>query len=242
MSQDWRITTGPEDYFRNEQKKLAMDQRRPVIRRAADLVGPGIGASAVRITDFNDVLATFNGYFSAFGGAGGAANSPIPTGAAVPLVGYTFMDSEFGGVQTFTNLEASVEYRRSFTRAPSAPDTLTWSTWTKTFVGGPVGQQLLSHSGTGGTLTYEVISGQVFVECAINIAMANGATVTVLDVANAIPAIYRPRNSLNLQQGWVNVGNRSASIQRFANGSITANQFTGSAAAQLQFSYSYVMQ
>ena len=121
--QNWRIETDAEDYFRSQKKQLQVADRRPVIRRASDLVGPGIAATAVRITDFNDLLATYNGFFSS---AAGAVNAPTP---GEPYAGTVTSDAELGGVQMFTNLSTGVVYRRVFNRNPYDASTLYWGTW-----------------------------------------------------------------------------------------------------------------
>jgi len=121
---NWRIETNSEDYFGQQKKKAQVADRRPVIRKASDLVGPGIGASAVRLTDLNDVVATYNGYFSA---GLGADNSPDPTADA--LVGWVTTDSEFGGGQFFMRLSDGVVFTRTFLRAPWSPSSIIWGTW-----------------------------------------------------------------------------------------------------------------
>lgn len=67
-SQNWRTDTNAQDYFTHQKKQIQVSDRRPVIRRASDLVGPGIGASAIRISDFNDLSVLYNGYYSAVPG------------------------------------------------------------------------------------------------------------------------------------------------------------------------------
>ena len=68
--QNWRMDgeTGVDagDYFLRQKKQGELADRRPVIRRASDLVGPGIAATAVRITDFDNVLAMWSSRVSAF--------------------------------------------------------------------------------------------------------------------------------------------------------------------------------
>lgn len=123
MSEDWRIETNGVDYLRGQQKRVAIEQRRPVIRKASDLVGPGIGATATVITDYNDVLATFNGYYSSEAGALYAPNS------TEAFVGSVVMDSTLGGVQTFTSLSTGVEYRRTFIRNPSDESSISFGAW-----------------------------------------------------------------------------------------------------------------
>jgi microcystin-dependent protein len=121
--QDWRITTDSDDYFQGQKKQGQNNNRRPQITKAADLVGPGIGLYCTRITDFDNLLATFNGYFSA---DVAAANAPNDTSQ---FVGQVVSDEVIGGTQIFTDMVDGVEYRRLFRRAPEAPDYLTWTEW-----------------------------------------------------------------------------------------------------------------
>lgn len=121
--ENWRIPVTGADYLLHQKKTLEVADRRPVIRQASDLVGPGISGNAVRITDFDDLLATFNGYYSAAAGANGAPDD------SEPFVGYVISDAELGGRQVFTGLVSGNEYSRTFTRSPTDPETLGWSNW-----------------------------------------------------------------------------------------------------------------
>lgn len=122
-AQNWREEVTATDYFAHRQKQLNLNDRRPQVRRASDIVGPGIGAQAVRITNFNDRLATFNGFFSA------EANAMAgPTGDEAH-VGFVSSDSELGGVQMFYGVESGTRYRRVFTRKTYAPDSILWGSW-----------------------------------------------------------------------------------------------------------------
>lgn len=120
---NWREDTTAETYFGHQQKQVSLADRRPVIRTSSDLVGPGISASAVRITDYNDLLATFNGYYSS---EAGAANAPT---AVEPFVGMIISDSTMGGRQEFTGLTSGIEYTRTFTRSPVDAEALGWTRW-----------------------------------------------------------------------------------------------------------------
>lgn len=123
MSDSGRIGVNAEDYFLDNQKKLNLSDRRPVTRRASDLVGPGISGHAVRVTDWSDLLATFNGFFSSAPNANGAPN------ATHVFVGYVVSDDELGGIQNLTSLNSNAVFQRTFTRNPSDPTVLYWSTW-----------------------------------------------------------------------------------------------------------------
>lgn len=134
MSQNWRLTgeagTDAGDYFGHQKKQVALEQRRPVVKSASDLgLGPGISASAVRITDYNDILATFNGYYSSAPGALAAPDAHKPLDQRESFIGQTLSDAELGGRQVFTGLTSGVEYVRTFTRSPSDPLSLGWGAW-----------------------------------------------------------------------------------------------------------------
>lgn len=122
-SQNWRTEVDASDYFGHQKKRVELEQRRPVVSRASDLVGPGIGESAIRITDFNELLATFNGYYSS---APGAYNAPTDSEA---FIGTTVSDPVLGGRQTFTGLTSGYEYARTFVRSPTDPTSLSWGIW-----------------------------------------------------------------------------------------------------------------
>lgn len=136
--QNWRTEVNAPDYFGHQKKQAAVENRRPVIRKPSDLVGPGIAATAVAITDFNDTLATFNGFFSA---VTGTTNAPT---SGEDYVGVVTSDSELGGAQTFYGLTSGDTYRRVFTRNPSDPTTLYWGAWT-----------IFGSGGGGGSLTVQ---------------------------------------------------------------------------------------
>ena len=121
--QNWRTDVDAGDYFLHQKKQLQIADRRPVIRRASDIVGPGIGEAAYRLTDLNDPIALFNGYYSTAAGAGGA---PTPD---EPFIGYVVSDATLAGVQVFTGLISGTEYRRTFTRDAVSPDVILWGVW-----------------------------------------------------------------------------------------------------------------
>lgn len=142
-SENWRFPTDAATYLGAQKKRSELEARRPIIRRAADLVGPGIGGSAVPITDFDDTLALFDGYYSSGNLAGavaadgrGARNGPDPeVGGAFagydfnPYVGTTVMDDVLGGHQRFINVVSGNIYTRNFLRNPSDPNSVTFGLW-----------------------------------------------------------------------------------------------------------------
>jgi hypothetical protein len=126
-SQNWRQETDAVTFFGNQKKRAEIESRRPVIHKASDLAGPGIRPTATRITDFNDLLARYNGFFSALPDA---ANAP-PSTAAAPFgfVGTVASDDTLGGVQLFTDLATGDLYQRRFLRSEFDPTAITWFDW-----------------------------------------------------------------------------------------------------------------
>lgn len=121
---NWRTETNGADYFGNQKKRAELADRRPVPRKPSDIgLGPGISANAVRITDFNDTLATYDGFFSA---GAGALNAPTVDDE---FVGSVTSDSTLGGVQLFTALATEILYKRVFQRNPADPSTIYWGDW-----------------------------------------------------------------------------------------------------------------
>ena len=123
MSDNWRTEIDAEDYFGHQQKKLNLADRRPVIQHASDLVGPAIKEHAVTLTNFNNSLATYNGFFVA---PFGAVNGPTGDG---PFFGTVVADAEFGGYQSFTRRDDGQEWVRTFARNPTNPRQVTWGSW-----------------------------------------------------------------------------------------------------------------
>lgn len=127
---NWRPEIDAEDYFGHQKKRLSLADRRPVIRTAADLVGPGVNSFCTRIENFSDPIATYNGWFSALADT---PNAPLPE---IPFVGYVISDAEegMGGVQRFTAMETyssvhllGTQYQRLFYRRTGG--VIHWMTW-----------------------------------------------------------------------------------------------------------------
>lgn len=127
--QNWRTDIDAADYFLHQKKKMAVADRRPVIRRASDLVGPGIAEGAVRLGDFNDPLATFNGFYSAVPGALNAPDAQMPLHEREDFIGQVVSDSALGGRQVFTGLATGIEFSRTFRRSPTDPSAIAWGAW-----------------------------------------------------------------------------------------------------------------
>lgn len=125
-SQDWPIPQGIGDFLGQQNKRLSQEERRPQVRKASDLLGPGFAPFAVAVDDLNGDVAAFNGLFIV---PPGTPNSPDP---AKWWVGETIANEVNGGSQrfsTFQTLDAPhMTMMRGFSYAPDSPQRF-YSAW-----------------------------------------------------------------------------------------------------------------
>ena len=131
---NWRPEVDAADFFGNQKKRNQFEDRRPAPKKPGDIpgMGPGIAGAAVRVTNYNDYLATFNGFYSSIRALGGPR--PEVSGADVGYdthryVGITVSDAVLGGVQRITDIDSGEEFSRRFIRTSGDADFLTWSPW-----------------------------------------------------------------------------------------------------------------
>ena len=119
-----------QDWMNDAQRRMAAQERRRHISTAAELLGPGVAPQAVRVTDWNDEVFAFNGFYYC---ETGALNSPDDTKA---WIGYSLADPDGNGVQILwtyvtvaTDLGTWTPVRKA--RAFATPDgsTRLFSTW-----------------------------------------------------------------------------------------------------------------
>jgi hypothetical protein len=72
----WRTPQDAADWMREVEKRILHEERRPNIRTASDLMGPGVGPYSVWINDWNADETNFNGFFHS---DPGALNTPDNT-------------------------------------------------------------------------------------------------------------------------------------------------------------------
>lgn len=70
---NWNQPTNAGDYFRQIDKQMDRQERRPSLRQASDILGPGFGPYAQQVVDWNSDTAAFTGFFYS---EPGAVNSP----------------------------------------------------------------------------------------------------------------------------------------------------------------------
>lgn len=119
MSQNWAIPQNAEEYFSQQSKRQGQEERRPLIRKASDLLGPGIAPFAVTIDDLDGDIAAFNGFFIV---PPGTPNSPDDT---TWWIGQTIAGETGGGTQMFSTFQSAdaphVVMLRGFVIAPDSP-------------------------------------------------------------------------------------------------------------------------
>lgn len=74
MADNWPTVETAEAFIRNTNRRLDRSERRASPVSASALMGPGMGAQAIRLVDWNDEIATFNGFFWT---EAGALNTPV---------------------------------------------------------------------------------------------------------------------------------------------------------------------
>lgn len=124
----WRIPHTASDLIGGMNKRILHEERRPLIRSASDLLGPGLGPTAVQLLDWNDESTEFNGIFWSLAGA---QNSPDPASA---WMGTSFTNDDGYGYQELTEFrdainqgEAPQQWIRTFSGAGGIRAYGTWS-------------------------------------------------------------------------------------------------------------------
>lgn len=129
-SNDWRTNITVEDYLRSQEKRVLHEERRPQIRVASDILGPGIAPYCIRLEDWSADETYFNGFWYS---EPGAFNSPNPNRY---WIGYSLTTeegfgiervSEYFGTTTDVVWPRPVYVRKFSTAAPDAPRV--WSLW-----------------------------------------------------------------------------------------------------------------
>lgn len=64
-SKDWRPVTSGDDWMREQEKRITSEERRPLIQKPSDLLGPGIAPFASPLADWSSQTARFNGFWVA---------------------------------------------------------------------------------------------------------------------------------------------------------------------------------
>lgn len=81
------------------------EQRRPIVRKAADILGPGFAPFATVITDWNSDEAAFNGYFW----SAAAADSNAPDTTSI-WMGHCVSNGQYGWQQVLAVDPAATTY------------------------------------------------------------------------------------------------------------------------------------
>lgn len=121
-AKDWRPVVSGSDWMRDQEKRVMSQERRPQVKHASDLLGPGFAPFAVQLRDWNAPEARFNGFW--VGEA--AANAPTPTGV---YLGVTVGSIDGHAVQTaIRHLDTGTQVwvRQSHSHISQAP---TYGPW-----------------------------------------------------------------------------------------------------------------
>jgi hypothetical protein len=126
----WRTAITGEDWMRGQEKRILHEERRPQIRVASDVLGPGIAPYCVRLEDWSADETYFNGFWYS---EPGAFNSPDSSrywiGSSLSTeAGFGIQRaSEYYGPTTDVLWPRPVYVRKFATLVPDDPRT--WSLW-----------------------------------------------------------------------------------------------------------------
>lgn len=197
--QNWVVPTNAQEFFSQQNRRLGQEERRPSVRKASDLLGPGIAPYAVPLTDFNSDMAAFNGFFIAEPSAPDLNGGPDNTKW---WIGQTIADQFNGGWQMFSTFQSAdlVAGRhrimvRSFALAPDS-NTRFYSDW-QALVGGTDWTYVTSFSGTwsavsGFPIQYRMDDNQNLIMRGLATGGVAGSTIFTLPAAYRPPRILRP--------------------------------------------------
>jgi hypothetical protein len=138
---NWRYATNADDWFRSTEKRLMHEERRPMVREASSLLGPGFDQYAIQTFDWNATDCMSNGYF--YSAAYQVQNSPDNN---LDWMGITEGTSDGNGIQTVwqyktgSDADPIVQYSRRFW---SSGGVTNYGAWHQSATGG----------GGGGSIT-----------------------------------------------------------------------------------------
>ena len=203
---NWRMGVDADDQLRFNEKRLMHEERRPFVREASSLLGPGFGQYAIRTFDWNQPDCLSNGFW--YSVANQVLNSPDN---ALYWMGITEGHADGNGVQrvrqyqfTTFDVEPIREYNRRFWT--DSLGVLQFGTWQTATGGG---------SGGGGTAIGGVVWGP-WQGVARNAVLWNAGTI-------------RYRRSLDGSFVDLNIRDLSCSVDlaTSAYGNITDRQICG---------------
>lgn len=124
----WPEATNPQQYLRQLDRRITIQERRAAATSAADLVGPGIAARAIQLYDWNDASATFNGFYYSMIGARHAPETGFEWNGTVTA------RADGSGTQHLVNPQGTAEnlsYVRTFKQHPDDAEVVLWGAWKK---------------------------------------------------------------------------------------------------------------
>lgn len=141
----WRVPQDFADLQRNSEKRQLNQERRPQVRTAADLLGPGLAPFAVEISDWNGDETAFNGFFWS---QPGAINSPDVANSKWYMGQSEATEDGFGlqWATEFRNIAGNAWPPRSFIRRffdPGSAGTRSFSAWAEQGDGHYLGEMIL---------------------------------------------------------------------------------------------------
>jgi len=121
--QSWSPITGMDEWMTQQEKRVAHEERRPLVRTAADIMGPGLAPHATPVSDWNSEETRFNGIFYSEPDIG-VQHSPDPASLWIG-VSYATEDGR-GYQQVWDDSDPVISYTRTFTTLGDSTEFTDW--------------------------------------------------------------------------------------------------------------------
>lgn len=131
--QSGRVNLTLDDWMRDIETRILHEERRPQIRNAADIMGPGLGPKTMQLVDWNDDATTFNGFFWS------DVNSRNSPDANKQWMGYNLVNADGSGYQRVYEFKGQGDDTTMVTyvrRSLGSGASRTWGPWINEITGG----------------------------------------------------------------------------------------------------------
>lgn len=223
--QNWNIVTDAGGFFQQTEKRIGMEERRPRINKASDLMGPLFGPSAILLSDsMNSDVTAFNGMFVV------PPNTPESPDNTKWWMGESIGQDGIGGVHVLRTFQTA-DYphtimMRGWETIAGSGGLRVYSPWEDITPITPVPDPRLTKTTavvtfvspfTGVTQQLVKFNDMVTLTCSTSRAAGFATTFTKF---GSVPVGWRPANTVSLAASPASAGTGTPKAQLLANGDL----------------------